>query len=423
MACKDGNSVRQKIISNVISSGIEKIVIMIIQLIATILIIRLLPRDDYGIIGIIVSYYAFINILNISLESSIVRDHNKYTHKTHEILNNFVMFNLLKGAIFIIIALIASIVFYYAYQNNSFVFAIWSITFLTIADSLVAPFMIYATSKFNQKLVTKISIFRYTLSLLLLLGLFIYPYVWFIAIKDFIVSVVFISIWFYVVFVKYDFKLIFKKVDYISMKESFMTYSLWSHLIGIVANILYRADTIFLSFFVSLYSIGQYNIGLNAANYANLIPSIINYQNSVALSNTSSEKEAKKITNYFLLSSIAIGIITIAGYWLFGDFLIYILTGEYDSEIFTYMMWIVTSVVIIKTFGAPFVAYISIKGSIKDFFMICSLPVLILSLVSSIIYIAYEGISGLLKMKNLVAIVIILLSYSLYKKTKSKNDK
>ena len=414
---------RNKIVSNIFSSGVEKVVIMIIQLVSTILIIRLLPRDDYGVIGIIVGYYAFISILNISLESVIVRDHNKYEYKTHEILNNFVMFNILKGIVFIVIALIMSVLFYYTYQNSSFVFAIWSITFITIADSLVAPFMIYSTSKFNQKLVTKISIFRYSLSLLLLIGLFIYPHIWFIAIKDFIVSVVFVVIWCYVVSVKFDFRLIVKKVDYISMKESFLTYSLWSHLIGIVANIMYRADTVMLSFFVSLYSIGQYNIGLNAANYANLVPSIINYQNSVALSNTSNEKEAKRITNYFLLLSIVIGVITITGYWLFGDFLIYILTGEYNSEIFTYMMWIVTSVVIIKTFGAPFVAYISIKGSIKDFFIFGSLPAIVLFLVSGIVLTYVYEIKGMLLTNILIAIVLTISTIFLYKKIlKEKNE-
>lgn len=421
MACKDEDSVRQKIISNILSSGVEKATMMLLQLISTIIIIRLLPRDDYGVIGIVVGYFAFVSILNISLESVILRDHQKFDKKINLMMQNFLAFNIYKAIFFIFIAILMSFFASLSYENSNFKYAIWSMTFIILADSITAPFIIYFTSKFNQKLVTKISVLRFSLSLILLLGLFVYPSIWFIALKDFIISAIYISLWLYIAKdkLKFKFKFKFKNPEFITLKESFFSYSLWSHLIGIVANIMYRADTVFLSLFFGLQIIGGYNISLNAANYANIIPSIINYQNSVALSNTNSMKEALKITKYFFLLSLLIGSMTILGYYYLGEYFIYLLTGGYDVKLFSYMMWIVISVVIIKTFGAPLVSLIAIKGSVKDFFINVSLPVVFLTILLSYLFINYKGIYGLLLVKVFVSCLITVLTYHMFNKIKN----
>jgi O-antigen/teichoic acid export membrane protein len=419
VACKDGNSVRQKIISNILSSGVEKVTMMLLQLISTIIIIRLLPRDDYGVIGIVVGYFAFVSILNISLESVILRDHQKFDKKINLMMQNFLAFNIYKAIFFIFIAILMSFFASLAYENSNFKYAIWSMTFIILADSITAPFIIYFTSKFNQKLVTKISILRFSLSLILLLGLFVYPNIWYIALKDFIISAIYIGLWIYIAKDKLKFKFKFKNPDFIILKESFFSYSLWSHLIGVVANIMYRADTVFLSLFFGLQIIGGYNISLNAANYANIIPSIVNYQNSVALSNTNSMKEALKITKYFFLLSLLIGSVTILGYYYLGEYFIYLLTGSYDVKLFSYMMWIVISVVIIKTFGAPAVSLIAIKGLVKDFFINVSLPVVFLTILLSYLSINYKGIYGLLFVKVFVSCLITVLTYYMFNKIKN----
>jgi len=71
---------KDKIIINIIFSVIEKFFIVGSQFIISLLLIRLLPREEYGIIGIVIGYFAFIHILNASLESIILRDHKKYDH-------------------------------------------------------------------------------------------------------------------------------------------------------------------------------------------------------------------------------------------------------------------------------------------------------------------------------------------------------
>lgn len=396
MACKNGDSVRQKIISNIFSSGIEKIYIIAIQFITSIILIRLLPREDYGIIGIVVGYFAFVNIVNISLESIILRDHKKFDNNLNDVMQNFFAFNFFKSILFIFIAIILSLVLSSMYENSGFIYAIWSITFITIADAITAPLIIYFSSKFNQKLVTKISIFRYTLSLILLMGLFIYPELWFIALKDFIVGLIFIVIWLFISKNKLLFTPKFSSIDFKFIKEILFSYSLWTHLNGVVTNFIYRSDTFFLSFFVSLTIVGNYNIALNSANIANILPMIIGYQNSIAISNAKDKNQVFKISNHFILLSLFIGLVTIIGFYVLGDFYLYIITGQDDnSEIFFYMMCIVTGLVIVKSFASPLNAYINIYGKVKNLFIQGMIPILIFT---SLVYFyssSYYGANGI----------------------------
>jgi O-antigen/teichoic acid export membrane protein len=396
VACKNGDRVKQKIISNIFSSGIEKIYIIAIQFITSIILIRLLPREAYGIIGIVMGYFAFINIVNISLESIILRDHKKFDDNLNYVMQNFFAFNLFKSILFSFIAIVLGLVLSSMYENSGFIYAIWSITFITIADTITAPLIIYFSSKFNQKLVTKISIFRYTLSLVLLSGLFVYPELWFIALKDFIVSFIFIIIWFYISSDKLLFTPQLSSIDFKFIKETLFSYSLWTHLNGVVTNFIYRSDTFFLSFFVSLAIVGNYNIALNSANIANILPMIIGYQNSVAISNAKDNIQVFKISNHFILLSLLIGLVTIIGFYLLGDFYLYIITGqENNSEIFFYMMCIVTSLVIVKSFASPLNAYINIYGKVKKLFIQGMIPVLIFTCLIYFYSSFYYGSKGI----------------------------
>ena len=309
---------KKLIISNIFYSLIEKFILIGFQFITSIIIIRNLPREDYGIIGVVAGYFVFLSFFNISMESIILRDHKSYEGKEKEILSNFLIFNIFKSIMFLFFAIVLSVILINIFQKTKFIYSIFSITILLIAESLVAPFVIYFTAKFNQKLVTKISTIKATLNLLLTIGLFMYPTLQYILVKDVFVSLFYVSVWFYLVYKYLDFSLYhlsLKEFDFQFIKKSFFGFSLWSHLIGSVTNFIYKSDTFFLSMFVGLTTIGNYNIALNSANIANIIPGILGYQNGVALSHVKNDiKKAKRITIQFLKLSFLIGIVT---YWDF----------------------------------------------------------------------------------------------------------
>lgn len=373
---------RKQIISNLISSGADKFVTTAVQFLSSILLIRLLPREDYGIIGIVGGYFAFVNILNISLESIILRDHKKYDDNLQRRLNDFFTFNVIKSIFFLVLALAMSMILSLSYKHPDFIFAIFSITFILIADSLTSPLVLYSASNFDQKLVAKISIFRSTIGFLILSGLLVYPQLAYVALKDLLVSVLFVSIWFVVAHKKFNIKptFHFSLSSAAFMKETFLNYSLWTHLSGVVTNIIYRSDALFLSLFVSLAAVGNYNIALSSANVANVMPMILGYQNSVALSNARNKEHAIEISNAFTRLSIYLGIVTLILFYLWGDLFLRIITGQQEnSEIVFFMRCIVTGLVIAKTFASPLVAYLTIWGDVVRIVKFISLPMFVVT--------------------------------------------
>lgn len=417
MECQDGDSVKQKIISNLLSSGVEKFFIMGIQFISSIILIRLLPREDYGIIGVVAGYFVFVAFINISFESIILRDHKKYDDNLKNIIQTFLMANLLKAILFIIVAIVLTYILPRIYENSEFIYAIWAITFIMIADSITAPFTIYFASKFNQKLVTKVSILRYLISFLLLFGLFQYPELWYIALKDLIVSCIFIFIWFVLANKKLNFKPRITKIDVSFLLNTFFSYSLWTHLNGIITNFIYRSDTFFLSFFVSLLVVGNYSVALNSANIANVIPGIISYQNSIALSHTKLDKDKSiEITKNFLKLSSLLGMITLMAFYFLGQYYIYILTGSFNDEIYFILNYIVTGLIIVKVFASPLSSYLCIIDDVKKYFFKVILTTFIFTIVVYALSAAYFGAKGIAVGNIFVSLIFLVFLLIHFKK-------
>jgi len=417
MESKNGNYMRQKIISNLFSSGVEKLFIVGIQFLSSIILIRLLPRDDYGVIGIVVGYFVFINLINISLENIILRDHKKFDENLSDVMSSFFVFNIYKSLLFIVIAFILSFVLSSYYDNSNFIYAIWSLTFIMIASSITAPFTIYFASKFNQKLVTKISIIRSLMAFILLFGLFISPTLYYIALKDFIVSIVFISIWIYLAYKKLDFKISFKKPDFNFLLKTFLTYSLWTHLSGSISNFIYKSDTLFLSFFIGFAVIGDYNISLNSANIANILPMIIGYQNSIALSNCNNEEEQSKVVKSFLVLSVLTSFITLFFYYFLGELYLKLITGQENNEsIYFYMMCIVLSLTLIKSIGNNIDSTIRMLSNNQKYFFSVFVPIFIFTIIIYFYSSYFYGAKGIAISNVIVAVLwIILLILHLYK--------
>ncbi len=370
---------KEKLIKNVLYSLLEKAGLIGGQFLSSILLIRLLQRSDYGIIGTVAGVYTFVYIFNLSIEAIVFRDHKLYTDKLNKIFYNFFIFNLLKAFLFLIIGLFLSVLLSKTFQDKNFIFAIISITSIFISEALVSPCVIYASSQFEQKIVTKINLCRSLINLFLLLGLLYFPSIKFIALKDLLLGSLLVVTW-YIVFIK-KFKIrifhtdLIKDIDLKFISNSLFSFSLWSHFSSLITNFIYRSDTFFLSLFTNMTTVGNYNIALNSANIANILPMILGYQNNVALSNSEGEKAAMKISNAFIRVSFYLGIVTIISFIFLGKPYLYLVTGQKEiDDIYTYMLCIMTSLVMVKTFTSPLSSYINMKGDIKKKFFNVLLP-------------------------------------------------
>lgn len=407
------------LISNILSSFADKAFTAITLLAAMVLMVRLLPRSDFGIIGIVVGYGIFIQIVSLPLENAILREHRSYEQNPEHFLLNFVFFNLLKGVIFFVLGVALAYTLPIIYSDSGFFWAALSITVIVIGESLVSPLVLYASARYQQHIVTLLNFARFGLNLLMLLGLFYWPTLFYVFVKDLVVMSVVAITWFAIA--KSRLGLDFSKVSYRDdvdprfIWHTLTKYSLWVHLTGIATNFIYRADAFFLSFFAPLNVVGNYNVAVTSANVANVAPSILGYQNSVAISHTSGQKEAFLLTDKFLRLSIYIGLATLLGFIFLGALYLRLVTGdETVSEIYSYMICILLGLVIAKTVASPFVAYINVKGDVRRLFLRVNLPTLLFTALTYYLAARYFGPMGVAVSNILNALVwSVLLSLEL----------
>ncbi|MGZ3790410.1 MAG: lipopolysaccharide biosynthesis protein [Bacteriovorax sp.] len=386
---------KSSIQKNIYYSFIEKIYILLVQFAVSLLLTRFLPREEFGAMGVVAGAYAFIQFFNVAFESTILREYHKYSSSLDDVISQFVMINTWKSGLISVAGLLIGGSFYLVQGKIYFLYASLSFLFVMIMDIAVSPFVILASTVFDQKLVTRISLVRWTLNAFMLLGLYFFRSIKFVMMKDFILMAVTIIVWHYYLKKRLKVNISWRKIDWLFLKKGFVEYSLWVHLIGFVTNIVYRIDAFVLYYFVSLQVIGNYNIALTAANMANIVPSILAYQNSVALTHSQTQEEAKRITGKFLRLSIYIGLLTFGAYFFLGKIYLRLMTGEHNvDDIYFYLLNIVAGVLIVKTLIAPLVSYINIKGQVKDLFVKVKLPLLIIVLFNYVLFSNLWGARG-----------------------------
>jgi len=373
---------KDKIIKNILSSLIDKGLTIFSSFITSLIVIRFISRESYGHLGLVVGVFSLINFLNISLESILLRDHKKFEGKMDKVMSSFLFFNLIKVTILIAISLIAGQYLQYKYNNHDIMYAVYIQIILLVTDVLVSPWVLYASSQFKQSVVARMTFVRALSNSVLTLGVILFPTLEFIVVKEFTVSAIFLLFWFFKGVPKLNLKIgdriSFSKTDFQLILRTFWEYSLWTHLVGVVTNFIYRSDTFFLSLFTGVRVIGDYNVALNSGNVANIIPAILGYQNSVAVSHCEGEK-VERMTSTFLRASTYLGFISFLIFFFAGKTYLRLVTGESEvNHIYFYLICIVAGLMIVKTIASPLVSLINMKGNVKELFYLVNLPVLII---------------------------------------------
>lgn len=386
--------------ANILSSFGDKAFTAIAILASTVLMVRLLPRGDFGVIGVVMGYGVIVQLFSLSLENIILREHREYAGNPEHFLLNFFVFNVFKALVILALGFLLASVLPELYAERGFFWAVWSMSIIVVGDILAGPLVLYASARYEQRLVTMINIGRFSLNLALLLGLFYWPSLFYLFVKDVVVTAVFVLAWYGLAskrlalnFMRVSLR---RDVDPAFIWKALTKYSLWVHMTGVSTYFVYRADAFFLSFFAPLTVVGNYNVALTSANVANIAPSILGYQNSVAISHAKDQREAFRLTDTFLRISTYVGILTLLGFLVLGDFYLQAVTGQSNvNDMYLYMMCIVASLIIAKTITSPFVAYINVKGDVRRLFVRVNLPMLLFAIVTYFLAARFLGALGL----------------------------
>ena len=409
---------KNKLVNNIFFSFLEKFFQIVSGFVTSFFIIRLLEREKFGVIGIVAGFYALVNIFNFSYESIIIRDHKKMNEAD---IGHFLAFSIFKMIALFVLSLMLAIYLNMNFSNSDFYYAVGSIFLVFSIDFLSAPIVLVATSRFRHDLVSLVSFFRYFLNVVILLGLFYFPTLKYIFIKDLIVFSVILVSWVFVlkVCLKLKTNLLGEMINFnfLKFKKNVADYSLWTHLISCVTFFIYRADTIFLSLFSPIRVIGNYSVALSCGNFANIAPSILGFQNTVAISNLEKKEDIERVSSSFARMSIIASTLMFIGLFITGEFLLRIITGEKDvSEIFFFTKCIVLGLLLVKSLASPMVSVIQMKGDVKKLFYKVNIPVFFLTVISYFFSAKYYGARGVALANILNSLVWIGLVFYEYQK-------
>ncbi|MDO9182886.1 MAG: hypothetical protein Q7U04_10785 [Bacteriovorax sp.] len=379
---------------NIVFSFYEKIGIIISQFISSILLSRFLPREDFGGIAVITGAFAFVQFVNIAIENVLVKDFQTLKLSINESMSQFIQLNIIKVILISICCLSIGYAYYFYTGKTLFLYISCSLLLVLIMDILISPLIIYASLLYKQNLVTKISLIRWSLNVFGLCFLIKFPSLKVVLIKDLVVLVVVLILWYYYASRELKLAVKFQKLNFEFLKNKLLGYSVWVHLIGVISNIVYRADAFILYYFVSLKLIGNYNIALTVANVANIIPSILITQNNVALSHCKTDLESKLITGKFIRFSIYLGIVSLVAFMILGKVYIRLITKSGIDEIYEYLLFIVSGLLIVKMIISPLVSYINIRGNVKKLFFKVQLPLLVLVVCNYVLFSQLWGAKG-----------------------------
>ncbi len=379
---------------NIAFSFVEKGGILVSQFISSVLLSKYLPREQLGMLAVMSGAFAFLQFANVSLENILIRDFHEHKERIHDSLSQFFSFNMYKSLFLATIALGIGSFYYYSTGSSAFLLAALSLISVLVMDIWVSPLILYSTTVFEQKLVTKISFVRWGLNLLGLLLLIKWPDIKVVLGKDIVVFLTTIGCWKMASRKTLNLKINFVKINWSFVRETFVGYAFYVHLLGVSSAIIYKADGFILYYFAPLAVIGKYNIALTLANVASVIPSVLVAQNNVALSHCHDLSESKRITARFLRFSILIGLVSFIGFAVLGIPYLYVVAPSDQNEIYHYLLFIVGGLLLVKMIVAPLVAFINMKGDVKSLLLKVQLPILIIALLNYCLFSYFLGARG-----------------------------
>ncbi len=403
--------------SNIFYSFVEKVILIVFQLISSILLSRFLPREDFGVLGVVAGIFTFVQFLNVSFESILIRSFEEVKDNPSELMGQIFAVNRLKAIVLIFVGCITGAGYAYMSKNWSFLLAALSYSVVLIMDVIVAPFITYASLSLNQKIVSRMTFLRWAINVLFLLVLVKYPNLLIVLLKD--IFILILVLYFWNRFSKTELKItnIKSAIKFNYIKKWFLDYSFWVHLISSSTNVIYRIDAFILYYFISIKDVGNYNVALAAANVANIIPGILAYQNTVAVSRSKSPDEIFEVTGLFVRLSVYVSLVIFLAYFLLGRLYLKVMTGnQFNEEVFVYLINIVAGLLIVKTLIAPLVSYINVKGDVKSLFLKVKLPILIITICNYVYFAKNWGAIGVSVSNIINACIWAVLVYVEIKK-------
>ncbi|MBL7160308.1 MAG: oligosaccharide flippase family protein [Candidatus Aenigmarchaeota archaeon] len=355
-----------------------------------IILARLLPRADIGIIGLVAGYLTLFRFLSITPESILFRDFPKIKNQLNEYLSAFIVFWAIRTALILALGGVFAYIMSFYYGGTVlplYLFGAVVVLCLGYFQSIVKETHYV---NFMQKAVTKINVVLMIIQLSLVSLLFFEPNILLYLGILLFVNISSVFVWYFILKKNFNFSFIITKDTFNKIKHSIMDFSLWQNMSGSITYLIYNIDTLILGFFVSLEVIGNYTIALTIANFFFIVPQIIQKSFTVGFSNIENKLIINKALSVFLRYALFFSVLQLVLFVFFGNILVSIFTATHVEIIFWYSLIIIAGISIFNVFR-PLNSLIAVKTSFRKAFFLVYLPS---GIASIIVYITFTSMFG-----------------------------
>lgn len=297
--------------AGIILSYISILVINLAGLITTPIIVKTLGVESYGVYLIILSFVAYIALIDLGITTTINRFVAKYRAESNKSEESKFLSNILSIVIFIIFLII---ILGYVLGNNidSFVNSsnfdlnylkkvIW-ILVITLILNVVTGFINGYIAAYEKFIFIKaLTIVKTILRLLLLLFIFSTKGdIFFLVILDFFIALFVLSVSFVYFFKMKESKIYFLSYDATMTSEVF-SYSIWAFIFSLISQIQWQSGQMLIGYKLDSTSVAIYGIGIVLGTYYGAFAVAIS---SVFISRTTykvyQNNNDKELTDYMI---------------------------------------------------------------------------------------------------------------------------
>jgi O-antigen/teichoic acid export membrane protein len=383
---------------SIMNMGIQRALEIASGILVTMLVVRSLSREEFGMLSLVLSYGLVFNMLNVSVSSVLLRDYSKLKGRIGEYMRAFLLASLLKSAVVLLLSVAIGLFLHRRYGSYRLI----GVLAVTVANTmllyLVEPFSTLLSVDWRQSILTKISLVSSAANVVLSTVTIWVPTALYVSLKNTAVALIGL-----ILTVHYTRRLFHLRgpagtCGLIRLaKESFVGFSLWAHLIGVLTDVVYRADLLILGWLgAPFHTVGNYNIALQMGSFAKLLPQILQYNAMLGLNHSQEHRRQEEITFLFLKYSLLLSLVTMAGWILLGRFLIHVIVGRAVEEIYGLGFYIVAGLCLYNTFR-PLISYSIVVHDIRECLLFAVLPACTGTLVCYVIMGQLWGSEGMAK--------------------------
>lgn len=378
----------------------------------TALIVRNIPRDEYGQLALVLSYGLIFALFNIATSSILLRDYPKLTsEQLSNYMSSFYIFNAYKSCLFFLLTIVIGFYLYFAYGNSLLIIILIISTATIICQNYTEPLQVLFSVTFKQNLVTQIIFASSLFNVLSTFCILIWPSVLFVVLKNLLVAILTLVLFFLYFHRHFHFRIHLFSNRYIDLVfKNLSNFSSWSHLQGVFTDIMSRADILILGWLQTPFqTLGNYNIALQLSNMTRIVPQIVLYHTTLSVSNVIDGKRENEVVNAFLKANFVLSVCIMLGYLIFGKFLISVIAKTQFDIIYEYGLYILGGLCLRSLLG-PLISYSIVLHSIKQAALTVNLPAAVFAVFAYFVGGIYWGVQGVLVANVLIAIVLSMLT-------------